>query len=137
MMRRSRAREVAFQLLYQDDLNPNGTPADRIEAFVRGRLDEDDALIQFARMLVEGVRSHREELDERLGRIADNWKLERMAATDRNVLRMGAYEILHMDTPGPVAINEAVELAKRYGSAQSAMFVNGILDRLRISAEKK
>ena len=69
------------------------------------------------------------ELDELVGRTADNWSLERMAATDRNVLRLGAYEILYTDTPDRVAINEAVELAKRYGRNQSAPFVNGILDR--------
>ena len=65
-----------------------------------------------------------------LAQTADNWSLERMAATDRNVLRLGAFEILHSDTPDRVAINEAVELAKRFGTAQSAQFVNGILDRL-------
>ncbi len=61
---------------------------------------------------------------------AENWSLNRMAATDRNILRLGAYEILHTDTPDRVAIDEAVELAKRFGSAQSAQFVNGILDQL-------
>ncbi len=77
-----------------------------------------------------GVRQHREEVDRVLEQIAANWSLKRMAATDRSVLRMAAYEILHSDTPGRVAIDEAVELAKRFGSAQSAQFVNGILDKV-------
>ncbi|MBI1900889.1 MAG: transcription antitermination factor NusB [Planctomycetia bacterium] len=127
MTRRSRAREVALQVLYQDDLNPGGDLADR-EEFVRRRLQADE-LIELARSLIAGVRRNRQELDDLLGRTADNWSLSRMAATDRNVLRLGAYEILFTDTPDRVAINEAVELAKRYGTKNSAQFVNGILDR--------
>ncbi len=128
MSRRSRAREVAFQVLYEDDLNPRGNPA-LGDALLQRRLRTED-LVQFARGLVAGVRRNREEIDLLVEQAAANWSLSRMAATDRNVLRLGAYEILHSDTPDRVAINEAVELAKRFGSAQSAQFVNGILDRL-------
>jgi transcription antitermination protein NusB len=128
MSRRSRAREVALQVLFQDDLNPGGSPHVADE-FLRSRLGNGEELIAFARSLVSGVRRNRQELDALLARTADNWRLERMAATDRNVLRLGAYEILYADTPDRVAINEAVELAKRFGAAQSAQFVNGILDR--------
>ena len=98
------------------------------DAFLRGRL-ADAQLCEFARSLVAGVRRNRGELDELLSRTAANWSLERMAATDRNVLRLGAYEILYTDVPGRVAINEAVELAKRFGTSHSAQFVNGILDQ--------
>jgi len=87
-------------------------------------------MVTFADELIVGVRQHRDELDEALSKIADNWRLSRMAATDRNVLRLGAYELLHTDTPPPVVINEAIELARRYGTDQSAQFVNGVLDRL-------
>ncbi len=128
MSRRSRAREVAFQVLYEDDLNPRGNPA-LGDALLQRRLQTED-LVQFARELVAGVRRNRQEIDLLVEQAAANWSLSRMAATDRNVLRLGAYEILHSDTPDRVAINEAVELAKRFGSAQSAQFVNGILDRL-------
>ena len=79
--------------------------------------------------LILGVRRNQGELNDLLGKTADNWSLDRMAATDRNVLRLGAYELLYTDTPGRAVINEAVELAKRYGSANSAPFVNGILDK--------
>ena len=127
MSRRSRAREVALQVLYQDDLNPKVNPA-LSDRFLQNRLRADE-LVEFARSLVAGVRRNRTEVDELLSRTADNWSLKRMAATDRNILRLGAFEILYSDTPDRVAINEAVELAKRFGTAQSAQFVNGILDR--------
>ena len=127
MARRSRAREVALQVLFQDDLNPGTNPA-RADEFLRRRLRSEE-LVVFGRSLVAGVRRNRGELDQLLGQTADNWSLERMAVTDRNVLRLGAFEILFSDTPGRVAINEAVELAKRYGTSHSAHFVNGILDR--------
>jgi N utilization substance protein B len=135
MARRTRAREVALQVLYQDDLNPRHNPADDV-TFVKGRLQGEE-LVAFAESLIAGVRRNRGELDQVLSQTADHWSLERMAATDRNVLRLGAYEILYADTPGRVAINEAVELAKRFGSRQSAQFVNGILDRLLAGHEKQ
>lgn len=131
MSRRSRAREVALQVLFQDDLNPRVNPAVADE-FVARRLPAPE-LVEFARSLISGVRRNRPELDALLGQTADNWSLERMACTDRNLLRLGAYEILYTETPGRVAINEAVELAKRFGSAHSPQFVNGILDRFLVN----
>ena len=127
MARRSRAREVALQVLFQDDVNPPESAGETF-LFLQRRLSSQE-LIDFARSLIAGVRRNRSELDEMLSKIAANWSLARMAGTDRNVLRLGAYEILYTETPGRVAINEAVELAKRFGSAQSAQFVNGILDK--------
>ena len=129
MSRRSRAREAILQLLYQDDLHPDRR-LDPDEAYLRERLLGDATLMEFARDLLRGVRQHRREVDEHLTRLATNWTLGRMAATDRNALRIGAYEILYSDTPARVAVNEAVELAKRFGTQQSAPFVNGVLDRL-------
>ncbi len=128
MSRRSRAREVVLQILYADDLNPSRNLA-LSEEFLCVRLHHDQALIEFARSLLNGTRRNRGELDQLLTESADNWSLGRMAVTDRNILRLGAYEILYSDTPARVAINEVVELAKRYGSKQSAQFVNGVLDR--------
>ena len=112
MSRRSRAREVALQVLFQDDLNPGGDKA-AADEFLAARLQGQE-LVEFARSLVAGVRRNRSELDSLLTKTADHWTLERMAATDRNVLRLGVFEILYADTPGRVAINEAVELAKRF-----------------------
>ncbi len=93
-------------------------------------------MIAFARELVAGVRKNRAEVDARLDAIAANWSLKRMAATDRNVLRLGTYELLHTDTPPRVAIDEAIELARRFGSAQSPQFVNGILDKVMHQTER-
>jgi N utilization substance protein B len=116
-------------------LNPRHNPADDV-TFVKNRLQGEE-LVAFSESLIAGVRRNRGELDQVLSQTADHWSLDRMAATDRNVLRLGAYEILYADTPGRVAINEAVELAKRFGSRQSAQFVNGILDRLLAGHEKQ
>jgi N utilization substance protein B len=129
MSRRSRAREIVLQVLYQDDLNSD-QPEDIRLRFVNSRLNQDKELVEFAEQLLAGVRRHRDAVDQHLGEIARNWKLSRMAATDRNVLRLGAYEILFSETPDRVAINEAIELAKRYGTNNSSQFVNGVLDRL-------
>ncbi len=128
MSRRSRAREIVLQVLYEDDLNPQRNP-EAGDAFLCNRLLQDAELIDFARSLVAGVRKHKAEIDKQLVERADNWTMERMAVTDRNILRMGAYEMLFGGTPQRVAINEAVELAKRYGGKQSPHFVNGVLDR--------
>ena len=129
MPRRSRAREIVLQILYQDDLNPQREMA-ASDKFLRERLHHNADLVEFAQSLLGGVRRNRAELDELLTSHANNWRLERMAATDRNVLRLGAYEILYTGTPGRVVINEAVELAKRFGTKQSSQFVNGVLDAL-------
>ncbi|HMO87402.1 MAG TPA: transcription antitermination factor NusB [Lacipirellulaceae bacterium] len=128
MARRSRAREIALQALYQEDFNPQNS-LESLEAFLALRLQEAD-LREFARQLVLGVKRNQEELDQLLAERAANWSLSRMAATDRNLLRLGAFEIRFMDTPDRVAIDEAIELAKRYGTANSPQFINGILDKL-------
>ncbi|MFO0869420.1 MAG: transcription antitermination factor NusB [Pirellulales bacterium] len=128
-LNRRRAREVALQVLYADDLNPTRNLADADE-FLTRRLHRNVALVDFARSLVAGVRRTRGELDGSLSRLATNWSLARMAAIDRNILRLGAFELLHTATPPRVVVNEAIELAKRYGGKQSHQFVNGILDRL-------
>jgi len=129
MAQRSRAREVALQVLFQDDLNPRNNPPVG-DAMVRDRLGNHAELIEFARELIAGVRRHRDQLDHQITEVAEHWTLDRMAATDRNVLRLGAFELLYTETPERVVLDEAIELAKRFGAAHSAQFVNGILDRL-------
>lgn len=129
MTRRSRAREVALQLLFQRDHN---SALDRavIERFARDRL-RDPALQPFSLGLFDGVVAHLPEIDEALTAAAENWRLPRMATVDRNVLRLGAYELRYTpETPASVALDEAIELARRFGSAESPAFVNGILDRI-------
>lgn len=129
MSTRRRAREIALQLLYEDDLNPDQDVA-LAEQFLKTRLHSNRPLVAFAKALWESVLKNRWEIDKALSSKATNWSLRRMAAIDRNILRMATYEILMSDTPGRVAINEAVDLAKRYGNHQSGQFVNGILDRI-------
>src|SRR5689334_11166002 len=133
MTPRSKAREVALQLLFQRDLNPTGDRA-ALERFVHDRL-KNPALAAFCLTLYDGVVTNCAAIDERLSAAAENWRLPRMAAVDRNVLRLGAFELLHLaETPAAVAFDEAIELARRYGSADSPAFVNGVLERLRRDA---
>jgi N utilization substance protein B len=130
MTRRSRGREVALQVLYQVEQNP-GMSADEIRRFIQRRLLEDRKLCEFTEALIAGVHEHQTRIDTMISDLAENWRLDRMAAIDRNILRLGAYEMLfHPEVPAKVAINEALELAKRYSTAQSSRFVNGILDRM-------
>ncbi len=132
MTRRSRAREVALQLLFQRDHNP-AIERSTVERFAKDRL-RDAGLVPFCLGLFDGVVAHLAEIDEELSAAAENWRLPRMAAVDRNVLRLGAFELLFQsDTPPAVALNEAIELARRYGSSDSPAFVNGVLDQLRTS----
>lgn len=132
LTRRFRAREVAIQLLFQKDQNSTPVPRKAIEKFTRDRLNSDAELSAYCLALYDGVLKHQAEIDPKLAATAENWRLSRMTPVDRNVLRLGAYELL-FDPSGPpieVSINEAIELARRFGSKDSASFVNGILDKL-------
>jgi N utilization substance protein B len=132
MPSRSRAREVALQSLYQLEANPGTEQLERfqqIERFLKGRL-RSATLVDFARSLVEGVEAEKVAIDAELDSRSQNWRVARMAATDRAVLRLAAFELLHTDVPGPVAVNEAIELSRRYGTEASPRFVAGILGRL-------
>lgn len=133
MRKRTRSRVIALKTLYQIDLRgPAG------EALADEVLDEESGgpdVKAYARELVAGVMAHREEIDRELRQVAENWTLERMPVIDRNVLRIGVYEMTRReDIPPKVAINEAVELAKKYSTEESGAFVNGILDRIREGA---
>jgi transcription antitermination protein NusB len=130
MTRRTRGREIALQVLYLLEQNPGIDPAE-VRLFIERRL-RDPRLREFAEELIAGVRAHQPRIDDLIAGAAENWRLDRMAAIDRNIIRLGAYEMLFCpDVPMKVAINEALELAKRYSTAQSSRFVNGILDRLQ------
>lgn len=128
--RRSRAREVALQLLFQRDANPD-VPRPAIERFARDRLS-NPAAEAFCLSLFDGVLQRLPDIDAAITAASENWKLHRMAASDRNVLRLGAYEIAFSpeQTPGAVALDESIELARRYGSKDSPAFVNGVLDKV-------
>ena len=128
---RSMARIVAFQVIYQDDLNP-GSAARFGGEFLLKELPNHEPIRNFTQSLIDGTLQKKTEIDTKLERTAENWAVSRMSSTDRNILRLAAYEILFMPTPRAVVINEAVELAKRFGTADSAGFVNGVLDKLTI-----
>jgi transcription antitermination factor NusB len=141
MTPRRRARAVALQVLYamdsMDDVDPDGALATHLREFGVsqdedvGEQPEEGAIDgRLAATLVRGVWAHRVGLDEMLTRLSQNWRVERLARVDRNVLRIALFELAHCqdDVPARVAINEAVELAKRYGSEEAPAFVNGLLD---------
>ena len=134
MKKRSRGRELALQLLYQMDLRGLEL-ADEAGSFLAAE-ESDREATAFARRLVAGVREHWHELDEAIRTVAQNWDIARMAVIDRNVLRLATYELLHCrDIPPKVAINEAIELGKRYSTANSGAFINGILDKIKSRSE--
>jgi N utilization substance protein B len=125
-MKRRRAREYALQLLFQSEF-AKGPPLD---SFWEGR-DEDPEVVAYANRLLRGTLEHLEEIDAAIRGAAEHWVLERMAAVDRNIMRAAVYEILYLeDIPPAVAINEALEIAKKFSSHESAAFINGILDRI-------
>jgi N utilization substance protein B len=132
MTRRSRAREVALQLLFQVDQNAKPVPRTAVEQFARERLLRNEDAVTFCLAVYDGVLAHRPEIDGRITATAENWRLTRMMPVDRNLLRMGVYELIHAAEPTPpaVVIDEAVELARRFGSIDSPAFVNGILDKI-------
>ncbi len=131
MARRSRAREVALQLLFQKDQNPTNIARKHIARFAKDRLTDTD-LETFALELYDGVLAQQSAIDAVLTATAENWRLARMLPADRNVLRLGTFELLHQPdkSPAPIIINEAIELARRFGTADSPKFVNGILDKI-------
>ena len=132
LTRRSRAREVALQLLFQKDQNPTPVPRPAVERFARDRLNADAELAAYCLALYDGAVARRPEIDPAITATAENWRLTRMNPVDRNVLRLGAYELLHdpAGQPVEVVIDEAIELARRFGSKDSPAFVNGILDKI-------
>jgi N utilization substance protein B len=137
MGKRRDGREAAIQFLYQ--LDANDTPLDQalggfwaLRAGPDGKTETPLKTRTFAEILIRGVIEHRAEIDEKIRNFAKNFELNRIAGVDRNILRLGIYEMLHCaDVPPVVIINECIEIAKRFGGEESGSFVNGILDRLR------
>ena len=139
MASRRRAREYALQALFQMDLT-GISGDDALASLWAGLLDPDgvgegrpaeDDEVSFASRIVVGVGKDRERLDTLIESCSTNWRLTRMPVVDRNILRMACYELTAFDEiPGSVTINEAIELAKRFGGAESRAFVNGIVDRV-------
>ena len=136
MGKRREGREAAIQYLYQLDLNGHRMSASAGDFWelrvVPGSGAVPPKTQVFAQEIVAGVQEHLAEIDERITRLAANYELNRIAAVDRNIIRVAIYEMLYCpDVPPVVSINEAIEIAKRYGSEDSGRFVNGILERVR------
>ncbi len=135
MRRRTKAREIAVQFLYQLDLR-GVEVMDHLTEFVHGESEEKEVR-EFATRLASGSRRIQKEADERLREVTRNWDLGRMATIDRNILRMAVFELLHCpDIPPKVTINEAIEIGKKFSTANSGAFINGILDRVRLDGVK-
>ncbi|HJW33491.1 MAG TPA: transcription antitermination factor NusB [Holophagaceae bacterium] len=127
---RRRGREYALQMLYAMDLT--GYQPDQVFAGFYALQDLNRDAFYYARRLVDGVHSHLEEIDTALTRFAENWKIHRMAAVDRNLLRLGLYELIYVtEIPFPIVINEALEIVKEFGDQEGTQFLNGILDAAR------
>ena len=130
MKKRTRARELALQFLYQLDLRGPDLLREA-PSFLRSE-EKDREVRAFALKLIEGTVEHLPELNRAIQSVAQNWDIARMAVVDRNVLRMSAFELLHCkDIPPKVAINEAIEIGKRYSTQNSGAFINGILDKIK------
>jgi N utilization substance protein B len=122
---RREGRELALKLLYREEVTGLTEPV------VPGIDEADPLALEFAEVLVSGVREHRAEIDAAISAASEHWEIGRMGAVDRTVLRIGAFEILHQPaTPLGVIINEAVDAARKYSSAECGKFVNGVLDHI-------
>jgi len=134
MPSRQRARQRALQILFQWDARRE--PIDEaIRAYYESLYSEESAgppeRDDFVDQLVRGVVTHLQDIDSRIARHAEHWRLERMPAVDRNVLRMGVYEMKEVGTAPAIVIDQALELARRYSTEESVHFVNGVLDAVR------
>jgi len=128
MRKRTQAREYALQILFQLDIRKEKPSAVVLKHFWV-EYQPDDDIKDFAEEIIKGTYKHLLKINKLIHACAKNWSLDRMAVVDRNVLRMAVYEILYrMEIPTSVTINEAIEIAKKYGTEESGSFVNGILD---------
>ena len=133
MRKRTKARELALQAIYQYDLRGEEVRPDVDELLARAT--EDAEVLDFARKLIEGAWLKRAEVDKAIEAAARNWEMRRMAAIDRNILRLATFELLYVpEIPPLVTINEAIDMAKKYSTKKSGHFVNGILDHIRTTS---
>ncbi|MDP8266016.1 MAG: transcription antitermination factor NusB [Candidatus Aceula meridiana] len=136
MRKRTIARELVLKILYQADIRKESIHSLSEEFLASVDIEDSQEIFEFVRILLSGVEKNLTEIDQKITQYASNWHLDRMAVIDRNVLRLGILELLYMeDIPSKVTINEAIELAKRFGDVESGKFVNGILDKALKSKE--
>jgi len=136
-MKRRRSREYALQILFQLDLTCSDFNEGVWNEFWEGK-DEDKEVKEFTRDIVASTQEHIDEIDEAIKKAAEHWSIARMAVIDRNILRAAAYELLYRkEIPPSVVMNEALEIAKKYSTEESAPFINGILDKIAHSGDKE
>lgn len=130
MRRRTKGRECALKVLYQIEMTKDSYN-DSLTRFWEREPESEEVVKEFAAQLVKGVNENLKEIDEIISKYATNWQISRMAVIDRNILRMATFEIVYLDDiPPKVSINEAVDIAKKYGDTESSKFVNGVLDKI-------
>ena len=134
---RRHSREYALQMLYQMELS--GDPLSHVfEHYWRRQAEEDAETREFAERLVQGVAGQKEEIDAFIVKYSTHWKLNRMAAVDKNILRIAVFELKNCkDIPLKVTLNEAIEIAKKFGSEESGSFINGVLDKIAKEFKKE
>lgn len=138
MRKRTRSREFALQVLYQIDITADNC-SESLSNFWQAHADEDISgeIKSFTTELVSGVAEKLQGIDQKISQYATNWQLGRMAVVDRNILRLGCFELIFRDDiPPKVSINEAVELAKKYSGPEAGKFVNAILDKIKLEKKK-
>lgn len=129
MGNRRKSREAALQFLYEIELGGEDMPQALTD--FNEKCKEKNAVKDFAFQLVKGVCENLECIDEAVAKCSENWIPTRMTRVDRNIMRIGAYELIYCDTPPAVAIDEAIEIARKFGTENSSKFVNGVLDCVR------
>lgn len=133
---RRKARELALQMLFQIDITSDRVEEVFFSFFASHKFKPE--VVEFAQRVVRGSVEHREEIDRLISTTTKHWKMDRMATVDRNILRIAVYEFLYEGTvPKKVAINEALEIAKKYSTAESAQFINGVLDGIKKKLENQ
>lgn len=137
MRKRTQAREFALQLLYALDITKENFSCLWENFCVNQEKKLDAQVKEFAQRLIEGVIAHKDEIDAKISAYAKNWELKRMPTIDRNILRLGIFELMFCpDIPSKVSINEAIDLAKKYSGICAGKFANGILDKVKLSLNK-
>lgn len=136
MRKRTQARELALQILYKQDLDPEATDT-LLSSFWETNTVPTEVR-EYTERLIKGTLLHREEVDSVISKYTEHWELPRMAVVDRNILRFSTYELLYLeDIPPKVVINEAVNIAKKFSQEESGKFVNGILDKINHSEPRR
>lgn len=131
MKNRRISREIALQVLYQMEFDSALTPIQGLKQY-ENNFKNDQLSMDYSEKLIGGVKEHQVQIDETIQKFSINWKINRMSHVDRNIIRLSIYEMTHLqdDVPKNASINEAIEIAKKFGSEDSSQFINGILDQI-------